>query len=123
MTNDKLLLLLKEKEIALQQPDVRKDMHQLGTILHDDFLEIGRSGKIYNKSDMMAELKHEEPIRFWSEDYKIKLISDGIALLTYVSSVISDNGNYDNHIRRSSLWIHTDKGWRIIFHQGTPVKR
>jgi hypothetical protein len=43
MNPDNLLQHLRELEVALHQPDVRRDPAQLNQLLHESFAEFGRS--------------------------------------------------------------------------------
>jgi len=51
-------LIKLEKE--LHDPAVRKSKKRLGELLHESFVEIGRSGEIYNRADILASLDAEQ---------------------------------------------------------------
>jgi hypothetical protein len=51
-------------------------------------------------------------------DFAARAIADGVALVTYISEVRSDDLQFAN---RSSLWVFDDDRWQLTFHQGTPL--
>ncbi len=52
-------------------------------------------------------------------DYRIDLIDEDVALVRYVTK--PENGASTSS-DRTSVWINTNEGWRLRFHQGTPLK-
>jgi len=68
---------LRELEESLWRPETRYDGAWMRRVLHPEFREFGRSGRVY---DLAATLAN-----------------------------------------RSSLWTRGADGWRLRFHQGTPV--
>jgi hypothetical protein len=61
MNPDDLLQHLRELEVALHQPDLRRDPAQLNQLLHEPFAEFGRSGRSYNRADILEFLRIEVP--------------------------------------------------------------
>jgi hypothetical protein len=122
MGPDNLLQELCELEVALHQPGVRRDRSRLGELLHESFLEFGRSGRVYRKADILASLPREQAAAIWSQDFAVAELADGLALLTYRSAAIDAKGNLSRHSLRSSLWQRTARGWQMRFHQGTPTE-
>ena len=114
--------IVKQLEVELHQPMVRSDAERVSTLLHESFMEIGRSGRFYNRNEILEELSKEEsgsPV--WSQDFVAKEISGGLILLTYKSAHINSEGELSSHTFRSSLWQQTPHGWQVRFHQGTPT--
>jgi len=56
-----------------------------------------------------------------AERFELANLSREIALLTYSSAHIGAGGELYRRTLRSSLWVADEAGWRIRFHQGTPV--
>ena len=112
---------LENLERELHEPLVRKDGKRLGQLLHDSFTEIGRSGILFDKDQIMSALNSESVNTVWSQDYAIQTIDDGLVLLTYRSARIESNQTLSRFSRRASLWQLTDLGWQMIYHQGTPT--
>lgn len=123
MARDDLLIHLRDLEVALHQPDVRSDTERLDELLHDSFVEFGRSGRSYNKADILRELPLQRPSgTLWSQDFSVVEIAAGVALLTYRSADLDANGEMSRHTLRASLWQRTARGWQMRFHQGTPTE-
>ena len=122
MAKDELLIHLRDLEVALQQPNIWTDTDRLDELLHDSFLEFGRSGRSYNKADILRELPLGRPSdTLWSQDFSVAEIADGVALLTYRSADMDVNGEMSRYTLRASLWQRTARGWQMRFHQGTPT--
>lgn len=118
-----LLETLRALEVALHQPDVRSDREQLDRLLHPRFREFGRSGRIYSKAQILAELSKQAPTyKVWSQDFEVEPLTEGLALLTYESAHVNDAGELERCTHRSSLWQLTGCGWQMRFHQGTPTE-
>lgn len=113
---------VKQLEVELHQPMVRSDAERARTLLHKSFVECGRSGRIFNRNEILEELSEEKSgVSIWSQDFVGEEISDGVILLTYLSTHINSNGELSRHTFRSSLWQQTPHGWQVRFHQGTPT--
>ncbi len=117
-----LLELIRNLEVTLHQPAVRSDKARLEALLHSDFVEYGRSGRTYNKLEMLAHLEQESlTTAVWSQDFHLTLPAFSVALLTYKSAHVNTQGELSHHALRSSLWQFTETGWQLRFHQGTPI--
>src|SRR5215831_16857292 len=113
---------LRKLEVETHQPHVRTDPRKLGRFLHPHFFEIGRSGAAYSRDSVLAEFNgHPPSYRVWSQDFQVEILTEGLALLTYKSAHVSDDGTLERHAHRASLWQSTEQGWQLRFHQGTPV--
>ena len=117
-----LLETLRALEVALHQQSVRRDRKQLEQLLHPDFREFGRSGRAYDRAELLAGLPQElQPDQVWSQDYALQPLAAGSALLTYRSARVTAEGTLESYTNRSSVWQLTSEGWRMLFHQGTPT--
>ena len=112
---------LKDLEERLFDPAVRGSRQALAELLSTDFREIGSSGLLFDLEDILTRLP-TDPENIASrtlEDFDARLLSDGIALVTYRAT----RGSPDKptvRTLRSSIWrLETDGKWRMIFHQGT----
>lgn len=65
-------------------------------------------------SDSSTEL---ETVRV--EHFELAVLGRGVALLTDTSVHKAPNGELYRHTHRSSLWVETETGWQMSFHQGT----
>jgi hypothetical protein len=116
-----MLQLIRSLEVSLHQNTVRRDAAQLHDLLHDDFMEIGRSGQSYSKAQMIKHLVQEPALdTVWSQDFKLSMPAYSVALLTYRSAHVGADEQLALHTYRSSIWLLADSGWQLRFHQGTP---
>jgi hypothetical protein len=117
-----LLEMLRKLEVATHQPQLRADHHALARLLHPNFFEVGRSGAVYSRDDVLGEFStHPPSYRVWSQDFHIEPLTEGLVLLTYRSAHLADDGSLERHTSRASLWQSTEQGWQLRFHQGTPA--
>ena len=110
---------LRRLEESLWRTDTRFDAGHLEEILAPDFLESGRSGRVYSRSDILAMEAQEIRARLPLQGFRVSIIGDDVRLVTYVSEV--EAGGEVQVANRSSLWQRTPAGWRLAFHQGTPA--
>lgn len=111
-------------EILLHQPEIRRDAAKVAVLLADDFAEFGSSGQCWDRAAMLAEFQAEQEEREYvveSDGYRLFVISEDAALLTYRSFHRLADGRAIRHANRSSLWQQIDGNWRLRFHQGTPA--
>jgi hypothetical protein len=85
-----------------------------------DFIEFGRSGRTYTREQIIRTEKSELRATLPLPDLTVRLLSDGLAQVTYNSQ--AEYGGVVEHARRSSLWTKTLNTWILRFHQGTPYK-
>jgi len=113
---------LRDLEVALHQIETRRNRARLDQLLHPDFVEFGRSGRTYTRSEVLQEFStggELEPVE--ARDFELAQPGPGVALLTYRSAHRSPTGALHRHSLRSSIWVETHRGWVIRFHQGTPA--
>ena len=85
MVEDEVAVVI-EREVALLTPEVRSSADQLEGLLDPDFEEIGKSGHLWTRGEMIAALvadtDPEEPSINFS-DMSRRTVGPGIVLLTY----------------------------------------
>jgi len=109
---------LRELEESMWRPDTRFDKEYMEQTLSPDFFEFGRSGRVYNREDTLTAPSQEIKARLPLKDFSVHEIAEGVALVTYVSIIEGEKVLIGN---RSSIWVKTPNGWKMRFHQGTPV--
>ena len=105
-------------ERALLQPHVRTSRERVEALLDGDFTEIGASGRLWSRPEMIEALLAENADAAPATDQEMNanLLTPDLVLLTYVSERAGRNA------RRSSVWRRAGDGhWQLLFHQGTPV--
>ena len=114
------LSVLSTLECELHEPRVRRDRARLEELLHASFSEFGRSGNAYTKAEIIALLLNEqESVRIHAHDFRVQILAEGVALLTYKSAHVTAAGLLERHSLRSSIWKFGASGWQLLFHQGT----
>lgn len=113
--------LLEALERRLLDPEVRRSSEAVGALLADDFTEHGASGRVYDKRGVMAAIAEELPAHFVVSGLRVRSLGAGVALVTYaLLRTVAADGATDRSLR-SSLWRRGREGWRLVFHQGTPL--
>ncbi len=106
-------------EQSLWISETRFDQEYMNNLLTPDFFEFGRSGKIYNREQILSPRPQPINAAFPLKNFKVELITPEVAQVTYVSEVMYDKLEIGN---RSSIWLKTPTGWKLRFHQGTAVE-
>lgn len=107
---------LQRKETELLDPVVRSDPTRVRDLLHDDFLEFGSTGRVYNKRMLLNMLEREQHAPVSLREFAVRELARDTALVTYRTV-----GQSGKEARRSSVWIRQDGQWRMAFHQGTRI--
>jgi len=101
-------------ERELLDPAVRSDASRVAGLLHPEFAEIGRSGRLWGRDDTLQALAGEEAEAVELDVLATEVVADGVILLTARTS------DARGGTLRSSLWQRSGGRWRLRFHQGTP---
>ncbi|EMN8651959.1 TPA: DUF4440 domain-containing protein [Pseudomonas aeruginosa] len=107
-------------EQLLLDPEARKNDRLLKQLLAEDFVEFGAVGKSWTKVEVIVGLKSQTWIKRTIEDFKLRVLADGVALATYRCRHQNANGD-ESLSMRSSVWKTYEDGWHMVFHQGTRV--
>lgn len=101
-------------ERELVEPSVRADASRVAALLHPDFEEIGRSGRLWGRDALLEALAEEDAPAAELAVLGTERLGSDVILLTARS--VDERGAS----LRSSLWLRSDGRWRLRFHQGTP---
>lgn len=118
MTADDLDLLRRLEE-SLWRPETRWDREHMERVLAPEFVEFGRSGRIWSRDQILAAAPIPLEVRLPLPAFHVTFPSEDVALVTYRSDVVQPEPSQAN---RSSLWRRESGTWRLVFHQGTPVE-
>lgn len=114
---------LEALEVELHRLETRQNKQRLEQLLHPDFVEFARSGRRYSRGEVLVEFSAGgaalEPVHV--EQFDVAEVARGTVLVTYLSAHETATGELYRHTFRSSLWLLTETGWRMRFHQGTPA--
>jgi hypothetical protein len=121
---DRAILLeeLRNLETELHKTETRHDRKRLEILLHPEFVEFGRSGTRYDRATILNEFGPDNvlpPVH--SQQFDLIVLANDVALLTYISAHVDASGKLHRHTLRSSIWVRTEVGWQMRFHQGTPA--
>lgn len=94
----------------------------LAELIDNEFIEIGSSAVIHNKAEVVRWLVSDDQSERIGTSFKAHLLAENIILLTYMSSIKDTPLAESKQAMRSSIWRLTDGQWRMVFHQGTPLK-
>lgn len=111
---DELRRTIIDLETVLLSPAGRSDPELLEQLIHDDFYEIGRSGKYWLRDEVISTLLtipgQVQQVTF---DRVVEL-APGVAHVRFSTE------DAVGVVHRSSIWMHDGVRWRQRYHQGTP---
>lgn len=110
------LLALEE---SLWRAASRYDREYMDRVLAPDFLEFGRSGRVYDRVATLEATPSEIVATLPLPMARIVRLAADTVLVTYVSEVGKGKPRRTN---RASIWSRTEAGWQLRFHQGTPAR-
>ena len=105
--------IVEELEVKISSKSVRSNPLALLELIHDEFEEFGKSGKIFKKKDIVSELPKWPHTEIHLSDIRFTRLSNEAILIKYLC--VSN----DKKTNRSSIWVKESESWQIIFHQGT----
>jgi glyoxylase I family protein len=94
----------------------------LAGLIDNEFIEIGSSAVAYDKTEVMRWLESNDKSERIGTAFKAYTLAENIILLTYISIIKDSSVAESKQAMRSSIWRLTDGQWRMVFHQGTPLK-
>lgn len=115
--DDETRELLRELEEELWRAETRFDRARMEQLFAEDFFEVGRSGRVYSREELLAVTGSEIDAVLPLPNMAIRYLAPGVAQITY-NSLVTCNGKVERG-RRSSIWSLDADTWRLRFHQGT----
>jgi hypothetical protein len=119
---DIILNELKNYEPIFHHPEIfGTSKEDILVQMSDDFWEVGASGNVYTKEDVLKTLllRYNNPNYediYVTKDFVCREIAPDSYLITYI--LIQ---NKSRITRRSTIWRKENSGWKIFYHQGTVV--
>ncbi|MGO9433689.1 MAG: DUF4440 domain-containing protein [Terracidiphilus sp.] len=115
-------------EMALLDPNIRRDRSRVAALLTDDFVEFGASGRAWSRDQILELLATEEYAPPIIEDFACHRLAENVVLVTYRTVRVNQETGRRETTLRSSIWTKGSaskskgsSGWRVRFHQGTRV--
>src|ERR1051325_3853612 len=87
---------LERLEEELWREESRFDRRRMTEIIAPDFVEFGRSGRIYRREDSLAVSRQPIDAVFPLPDFEVRLLHPDVAQVTYNSAV-----RYDGVVQRA----------------------
>lgn len=106
----------------MQLLDKVDSLDVLAELIENEFIEIGSSALIYDKAEVIRWLATNDQSERTGTSFKTQFLAENIILLTYISSIKNTPLAENKKAMRSSIWRLKDGQWRMVFHQGTPMK-
>jgi hypothetical protein len=115
MTTDADVAEVLQLERELQTPDCRRDRARVSALLAEDFIEVGASGRVWDRPSALELLDAESGDAAGIEVHDLtgRVIGDGFIIARW------DSVRGGRRARRTSLWRREPTGWRLMHHQGT----
>lgn len=85
-------IIKQEKQLIAKKESVE----QLSPLIDDEFIEIAQTGKAFDKREVIRWLEQESHSERTGLQFKARLISDQVILLTYISSSKVEGGKIVN---------------------------
>ena len=111
---------LRKLEESLLDTAVRRDRKKMRSMLAENFLEFGSSGRIWNRNSIIELLSQETAfVPPAIEDFRCAFLTDDVTLVTYRTVRTDPETGEVLASLRSSIWKNESGTWRMRFHQGT----
>jgi hypothetical protein len=107
---------LLEFEKRLARVDQKLSVEEATSLIADEFIEFGTSGKVWNKAEIVSAIANWPPSRSIVENFCVTELSPSVCLVTYK---LRGAPEWFGSTLRSSIWRCTDGKWQMMFHQGT----
>ena len=114
--------MLFELEQRLAQVGRKLSAEDVSSVIAEDFVEFGASGKIWSKAEIIAAMSEWAPIERTVENFSVRELSASVCLVTYKVVRVTTDRQASPFSLRSSIWRYAGGRWQIIFHQGTNVQ-
>ena len=105
-------------ELELLDPVCRVDPRRVAALLADDFIEIGKSGRVLSRNEVVTALAAEPGTDgITVGPMSGQRIAAGLVVVRYTTHHDGGPGT----VHRTGWWRQTTNGWRCWFHQATVV--
>ena len=111
-------LTLQALEESMWRAETRFDSAYMDAVLHPDFAEVGRSGRVFTRDEVLSMPPVPIAVEMPRETFTVSEVADGVALVGY-ETIPVDSMHGAAH--RSSIWVRDGSRWLLRYHQGTPA--
>ena len=117
---------LQSLEEQLLAPEGRASSSVIDDLLAEDFQEIGSSGDVFGKREVLEGLAEESGdghvYERHASDWSVRVLSADVALVTYRVTRKDLTEDSAAASLRSSVWVLRGGRWQMVFHQGTRLE-
>ncbi|MDR7856751.1 DUF4440 domain-containing protein [Tissierella sp.] len=95
------------------------DIQNLNDRIHDEFIEFGKSGQVFDKNSIIEylnNLDNDKNVEILA--FKIDEIKEDLIIAHYLAYEI----DLEIKTLRTSIWKKEFSDWKLYFHQGTVTK-
>jgi hypothetical protein len=112
---------LAHNEVAIVEAQKRRNVGSVERFLAEDFHEIGSSGRLLSRAEVLDGMPEVEILEASFEQFEAFSPVPGVVILTYVTTLRRRAQGVESSSRayRSSLWVEQNGGWRVAFHQAS----
>jgi len=108
---------IRDLEEELWRADTRFNPKRMDELFAKDFYEIGRSGKVWSRNELLNMSRREFSAQLPLPGFTVRVLAEDTIQTTYRSAVTY--GPQTEWAQRSSIWSKSSGKWQIRFHQGT----
>lgn len=114
---------LVNNEKALAQAQSQKKADALNRMLDPNLIFVAFNGLVFTREQLVSKVQYIDVSRYDMQNFKIRPLGSGAALLTYDLAVKASVAGHDLPAKEyaSSLWVRHGRGWQLVFHQETPA--
>ena len=115
-------LVASEQRVA--DSEKNKDRQGLLQALADDFIYVAYNGLVFTKDRIVKELQYINIDQSQMENFKVRQLEPGAAILTYDLMVRGAIAGHDlpQRMYASSVWVRRAEHWILVLHQETPAR-
>lgn len=117
---DQLVKKIQGLEERLLHEDMRENPLLLDELLAETLVEIGYSGDMSSREEVIDWLLNKPKNDRWSlSNFCVNLLSPDIVLAVYQAQKIDNSERASAVSTRSSIWKRHGLQWKLIFHQAS----
>jgi len=110
-------LLLQAMEEAMWRAETRFDRPYMEAVLAPGYVEVGQSGRIYTREQVLDAPYQEIDVILPLTDFRVEAVCSHGAMVLYTAM---PKHGARGAAHRCSVWSREDR-WRLRYHQATPV--
>ena len=104
-------------EESLWREETRFDPAHMQRVLASDALEVGRSGRMYDRDAILGLASAPIDVRLPLRRFSVRPLGADAALVTYETRTRAGG----EAALRASIWERSSGAWKLCYHQGTPA--